>query len=150
MDAYNHRFDLITREIKHKKRCVDDSILWGETIEEILTRTCEYLTLTGGAGIIMNPDKFVFGKKRLEFLGFEVTEDGVEPGKELLKSILEFPRPKDISGIRGWFGLVEQVSWAFSKTEVMNPLRHLLSPKSEFLWTQELNDSFDKSKQEII
>ena len=148
MDAYNHRFDLITREVKHKKRCVDDSILWGDTIEEIFIRTCEYLTLTGGAGIIMNPEKFVFSKKRLEFLGFEVTEDGVEPGRPLLKSILEFPR--DISGIRSWFGLVEQVAWAFSKTDVMNPLRHLLSPKSEFIWSQELNDSFEHSKQEII
>ena len=42
----------------------------------------------------MNPDKFVFSKKRLEFLGFELTEDGLEPGRELIKSILEFPRPE--------------------------------------------------------
>ena len=150
MDAYCHRFDLITRDVKDKKRCVDDSILWGETIEENFMKTCRYLTLTGGAGIIMNPDKFVFCRKKLEFLGFELTEDGVEPGRELLKSILEFPRPRDISGIRSWFGLVEQVAWAFSKTDIMNPLRHLLSPNSEFLWTQELNNSFERSKQEII
>ena len=93
MDAYNHRFDLITKDVGHQKRCVDDSILWGETIEENFMRTCEYLTLTGGAGIIMNHEKFVFCKKKLEFLGFELTEDGVEPGRELLKSILDFPRP---------------------------------------------------------
>ena len=90
MDAYNHRFDLITREVRHKKRCVDDFILWGDNIEQIFIRTCEYLTLTGGARIIINPEKFLFSKKRLEFLGFEVIEDGVEPGRALLKSILEF------------------------------------------------------------
>ena len=150
MDAYNHRFDLITRDVKDKKRCVDDSILWGDNIEENFIKTCQYLTLTGGAGIIMNPDKFVFCKKKLEFLGFELTEDGVEPGRELLKSILDFPRPRDITGIRSWFGLVEQVAWAFSKTNVMNPLRHLLSPSSEFVWNQELNDAFERSKQEIV
>ena len=27
---------------------------------------------------------------------------------------------------------------------------HLLSPQSEFLWTQEINDAFERSKQEII
>ena len=150
MDAYNHRFDLITRDVKDKKRCVDDSILWANTIEEIFFKTCEYLSLTGGAGIIMNPDKFIFCRKQLEFLGFELTELGVEPGRELLKSIIDFPRPKDISGIRSWFGLVEQVAWAFSKTAVMSPFRHLLSPNSEYLWTQELNDAFEKSKIEII
>ena len=98
----------------------------------------------------MNPEKFVFSKKRLEFLGFELKDDGVEPGREILKSILEFPRPRDISGIRSWFGLVEQVAWAFSKTSIMNPLRHLLSPQSEFVWNQDLNDAFERSKKEII
>ena len=108
-DAYNHRFDLITRDFKNKKRCVDDTILWGDTVEENFFRTCDYLTLTVGAGIIMNPEKFLFSKKR----GFELKDDGVEPGREIPKSILEFPRPRDISGIRSWFGLVEQVAWAF-------------------------------------
>ena len=149
-DGYNHRFDLITRDITNKRRCVDDSIVWGTTIEEIFFKTCEYLTTTGQAGIIMNPEKFTFCKKRLEFLGFELTEDGVEPGKDLLKSITEFPRPKDISSVRSWFGLVEQVSWAFSKTEIMAPFRHLLSPNSKFEWNQELEKAFECSKSEIV
>ena len=109
-DGYNHRFDLITRDFEFKRRCVDDSIIWGNNIEEIFFRTCEYLYITGNAGIIMNPDKFVFGKKRLEFLGFELTEEGIEPSKEMLKSIANFPKPKNLSGVRSWFGLVEQVT----------------------------------------
>ena len=149
-DAYNHRFDLITRDFKHKKRCVDDSIIWGETIEEIFKRTCEYLSLTSAAGIIMNPEKFKFGKKCVEFLGFELKEDSIEPGKDLINSIREFPRPQDLSSTRSWFGLIEQVAWGFSKTKVMEPFRHLLKPKAEFNWTQELNRAFEISKDEII
>ena len=42
------------------------------------------------------------------------------------------------------------MSWAFSKTEVMAPMRHLLSPKTEFLWTQELQKSFEESKAKIV
>ena len=95
----------------------------------------------------MNRNKFVFGKREVEYLGFQLTEDGVEPGDELIKSILNFPRPENISGIRSWFGLVEQVSWAFSKTEIMAPFRRLLSPKSDFVSSQELNDSFESSKK---
>ena len=137
-DGYNHRFDEVTRGFENHNGCVDDTIIWAETIEESFHRTCEYLTLCGNAGIILNKKKLNFGKKKLEYLGFEMTEEGVEPGPVLLQSILDFERPRDISGVRSWFGLVEQVSWAFSKTEVMAPMRHLLSPKTEFLWTQEL------------
>ena len=32
----------------------------------------------------------------------------------------------------------------------MLPFRTLLKPSSEFLWTQELQDSFEKSKNEIV
>ena len=62
-----------------------------------LSKICEYLTLTGRAGIIMNPDKFKFGRKEVEFLGFELTADGVEPGKELVRYVRNLPRPRDIS-----------------------------------------------------
>ena len=35
-------------------------------------------------------------------------------------------------------------------TEVMLPFRELLKPSSTFLWTEELQDAFDKSKKIII
>ena len=98
----------------------------------------------------MNRNKFVFGRKEVKYLGFQLTEDGVEPGDELLKSIVNFPRPENISGIRSLFGLVEQVSWAFSKTDIMAPFRRLLSPKSVFVWSQDLNNSFEASKNKIL
>ena len=97
-DGYNHRFDLVTQDFKHKKPCVDDSILWGDSIEEVFLRTCEYLSLTGNAGIIMNPEKFKFAKENVEFLEFELKADSIEPGEELIKSIRDFPKPKDITG----------------------------------------------------
>ena len=148
-DGYCHRFDEVTRGFQDHKRLVDDSILWDSSLEELFFKTCKYLTICGNGGILMNRKKFVFGKQEVEYLGFKLMRDGVEPGDALLQSILNFPRPENISGIRSWFGLVEQVTWAFSKTEVMAPFRKLLSPKTDFVWTQELNDCFEASKKEI-
>ena len=77
-------------------------------------------------------------------------ESGLRPSDKLLNNIRNFPRPTSLSDIRSWFGIIEQVSYGFSKTEVMLPFRHLLSQKNDFLWTGELQDSFDKAKEEII
>ena len=49
----------------------------------------------------------------------------------MLEAVREFGRPKDFSGVRSFFGLIEQVFFAISKTEVMAPFRQLLSPKVE-------------------
>ena len=53
----------------------------------------------------------MWGVRELEFVCFWVAEDGVRPTTETLKAITEFPRPTDITGIRSWFGLVEQVAF---------------------------------------
>ena len=100
-------------------------------------------------GTIQNPDKFVWGREELEFVGFWLTKDGVRPTDDTLRAIKEFPRPADITGVRSWFGLIEQVAFAFSKTALMEPFRGLLKAKSVFAWTDELQTAFDVAKEEI-
>ena len=72
----------------------------------------------------------------------------MRPTKETLEAIAEFPRPTDITGIRSWFGLVEQVAFSFSKTELMEPFRQLLQPKQAFFWSEEMQVAFEKAKAE--
>jgi len=43
-----------------------------------------------------------------------------------LQSIRQFPSPTNIPGVRLWFGLVNQASYAFAQAEVMAPFRELL------------------------
>ena len=149
-DGYTQRYDEITADFPDYKRCVDDTYLWAESIRENFLMTCQYITLCSNNGIVFNVDKFQFCKREVEFLGYTLTEYGMKLTQNMLSSILEFPRPVDISGIRGWFGLVEQVAWAFSKTKEMEPFRALLKTSTPFLWTQELQDSFETVKQEIV
>ena len=65
-------------------------------------------------------------------------------------SIRSFPTPKNITQARAFFGLVEQVSYAFSKSADMVNFRHLLSPKTQFVWTDELESEFVLSKASIV
>jgi hypothetical protein len=149
-DGYVHRYDLITRDVKNVTRCVDDSCLWEETIEEQFFATCRYFLLGTNNGIVYTWKKFVFCQRELEFVGFWLAEDGVRPTLGMLESIQSFPRPADISGVRSFFGLVEQVSWAFSKTAIMEPFRELLSAKNVFSWSQKLQDAFERARTMIV
>merc|ERR1719186_1160391 len=56
----------------------------------------------------------------------------------------------NISDIRSWFGLINQVAYCFSKGTIMAPFRELLKPSTVFEWTADLQEAFDKSKAEII
>ena len=63
---------------------------------------------------------------------------------------MEFPTPTNISEVRAWYGLVNQVTYCFCKTAVMVPFHHLLTPATEFNWTDELEEAFVASKKKII
>ena len=142
-DTYCKRYNKITRGVRNLMRCVDDTLLWETSMEENFFKTCEYLSLAAGHGIMFNLKKFQFCQKTVEFLGFLLTDTG-------MKSIRDFPHPTDISGVRSFFGLVEQVSWAFSKCDNMVPFRTLLSCKEEFKWSDELQVVFEKAKENIV
>ena len=69
-DGYCQRFDEVTKDVDKLKRCVDDNLLWADSIEEMFWRTCKYLELTSSNGYIMNTNQFVFCVRELEFVGY--------------------------------------------------------------------------------
>jgi hypothetical protein len=81
---------MITKDVRNVKRCVDDSCLWEETVEEQFMATCKYLTLGTNNGIVYTWKKFVFCQRELEFLGYWLGEDGVRSTLGMLESIRKF------------------------------------------------------------
>ena len=148
-DGYTRRYDEIVSGVRNKTKCVDDVLLWADTLEESFFQTIEWLDICGRNGITLNPKKFVFGADTVEFAGFEITPDSVRPCQKYLRAIIDFPTPTGITDVRSWFGLVNQVSYAFSMTERMSPFRELLKPGNRFEWTPALQDAFEESKAVI-
>ena len=67
----------------------------------------------------------------MEYVGFEITRDSVKPSSSMLKAIKEFPMSINITQLRSFFGLVNQVNFAFSMKDTMAPFRELLQPSAE-------------------
>ncbi|XP_057312316.1 uncharacterized protein K02A2.6-like [Hydractinia symbiolongicarpus] len=111
---------------------------------------CRWLDTCGRNGIIQNPSKFKFAHDTVEFAGFEITPTNVRPSSTTLRAITDFPVPKNITDVRSWFGLVNQVSYTFSMADNMAPFRDLLKPQSEFYWDDRLDELFATSKAKIV
>ena len=101
-------------------------------------------------GITLHPEKFQFGQDTVTFAGFEITNNSVIPCCKFLDAIARFLTSKNIHGIRSWFGLINQVSYAFASSEKLQPFRHLLQPNTLFMWSNQLDGLFRESKSDII
>ena len=153
MDGYTHRFSLITEDIPNKETIVDDTLQWSEDIKENFSDVCKMLSTCHNAGLIFNSDKFQFGQETVEFAGLDVTMEGVRPCNKFLDRIKAFPKPDTLSEARSFFGMINQVSYSFAMSGVMEPFRHLLKPDTwaaGFSWTTELEEGFKLAKEKII
>ncbi len=148
-DGYTRRYDEIVSDIEDKTKCVDDVLLWSGSIEQSFFRTVAWLDICGRHGITLNPEKFIFAQDEVEFAGFDITMDSVKPSAKHFQAILNFPTPQNITDVRSWFGLVNQVSYAFSMADKMLPFRRLLQPGTPFRWDEDLDHLFEESKTVI-
>ena len=62
----------------------------------------------------------------------------------------EFWKTLNLSSAQAWFGLVNQVAWAYSISPVMQPFRTLIKPSSKFQWDETLDKAFEMSKGKLI
>ena len=148
-DAYTARYDALVAHIQNKTKCIDDALLWSTDITEAFHQAAEWLHICATDGITLNPRKFHFAEDEVEFAGFTITPTEVRPADKFTAAVRDFPTPKSITDVRAWFGLINQVSYAFSMTAAMSPFRHLLKPSTPFQWTDKLAEALHTSKLHI-
>ena len=152
-DGYNRHFDAVPSTFERKERCVDDTIHYDSDLEQHRWRTIDFLIRVGQAGIVLNPDKFQFAKRSIDFAGFGVSDSTIEPLPKYLDAITDFPSPTSTTDIRSWFGLVNQVAKlrpVTSWSDIMEPFKPFLSPRCQFSWSPQLEEAFQLSKDAII
>ena len=100
--------------------------------------------------ILYYSPKFQFGKGTVAFAGLTILQNGVIPSAKRLSATSYFPKLTDLTSARSWFGIINQVAWAYSVSSVMQPLRDLIRPNQKCYWDNNLNKLFESSNQVII
>ena len=101
-------------------------------------------------GVTLKRSKSQIAVTEADFGGFHLSELGIQCSSDLLKSICDFPRPKNLTDLRSWFGLVNQLGH-FSQeiTQIMEPFRPLLQKNSCYLWLPEHEQAFNEAKRRL-
>ena len=149
-DAFNGRVQEILSNTRRLVRIVDDMCIYDDTIEGAFWHTWELLETCAQNGIVVNLSKFQFCRQTIDFGGLSVTPSGVQPSSKMMAAIQDFPPPTDISKARAFFGLVNQVQWAYANGAEMAPFRDLVKPNTQFIWTDELKLLFERCKLKIL
>ena len=69
-------------------------------MEEHWWRTIEFLELAGKNGVVFNYEKLQFCQPVVDFAGFRISDENIEPLPKYLDAIREFPTPGTVTDIR--------------------------------------------------
>ncbi|KAL5460200.1 hypothetical protein EMCRGX_G033628 [Ephydatia muelleri] len=111
---------------------MDNVLIFGSSQGAHDCRLQAALQRIGTSGVTLNPNKCIFSKHKMTFLGHIVSQQGICADPEKSRAILNMPNPKDISELRRFLGIINQFSPNLS--DLSRPLRDLLSSRKTWLW----------------
>ncbi len=129
---------------------MDDILVWGQTQDEHDMRLHAVLEKAQKAGIMLNMDKCELTRHTVRFLGHVISADGVKPDLEKTRAVQEMDAPKNVSELRSFLGMVNQLGrFLPNLAEKDKVLRDLLSKKNHWYWGTEQQAAFDQLKTEL-
>ena len=102
-------------------------------------------------GMKLNPLKCAFGVSAGRFLGFMVTQRGIEANPAYLKAILKSPDPSSKKGIQQLIGRLVALGRFISRfTDRLKPFFATLRGANRAEWNEECDRAFMAIKQYLI
>jgi hypothetical protein len=90
-------------------------------------------------------DKCDFYQRKIEYLGHAIYEEGIAFDREKIRSIMEWPIPKDVVDIRSFMGITRYYHrFIEGLSKIAYPITYLQKKETKFNWSQKCRDNFNK------
>lgn len=99
------------------------------------------------AGLSLKATKCSFATTTMEYLGHDLTPEGIKPTNRLIKAITDFPRPQDEAAVRRFVALAGYYRRFMPDFgSKMAPLTTLLRKSTEWSWGEPQEEAFTWAK----
>ena len=92
---------------------------------------------------------FVFCERSVDWAGFRIGPDGVSPLPSHTDAIRSFPAPRNVTDLRSFMALVNQVSMFHATQPRLLPFRDLLKKDTTWFWDDVLDSLFHDTRASI-
>ena len=132
---------------------IDEIIIFFKSVEEHFERLLAVLQRISHANLKCRPDKCIFLRTSVEFLGHVVSSEGVAILPSRIEAVADWPRPKSIREVREAIGLMSYYRRHIRGfAEVARPVTDLLKGdhNKRFQWSDEADEAFQRLKMALV
>uniref|UniRef100_A0A3B4WDD1 Gypsy retrotransposon integrase-like protein 1 n=2 Tax=Seriola lalandi dorsalis TaxID=1841481 RepID=A0A3B4WDD1_SERLL len=126
---------------------LDDIIVLGRDITQMLERLVQVFTRLRGANLKLKPSKCCLFREQVSYLGHVVSARGIATDPEKVLKVVEWPAPQNISEVCQFVGLASYYRrFVEDFATVAKPLHELTKKYARFNWTAECQEAFEELK----
>ena len=150
-DIFQQRMNDLLGHLPFVRCYLDDVLIVTKgTWDEHLQAVREVLECMNEKGLKINAMKSFFGKDRIEYLGYDISQEGIRPQAKKIEAIKALQPPKTRKQLRSLIGMINfyRDCWR-GRSHLLSPLTRLMSKSISFKWTPVEQKAFDDIKAAI-
>lgn len=129
---------------------LDDILIFSDSEEEHRAHVREVLRRLRANGLYAKPEKCEFHVRRVEFLGFIVTPEGIDMDPAKVEAVVNWPIPTNLKEVQSFLGFINFYRrFIHQFSHKAKPLHNLTRKGVPFAWTAECQRAFDRLKTQI-
>jgi hypothetical protein len=150
-DIFQEKMNILMGDLEFTRTYIDDLlILTKGSLGDHLTKLDEVLKRLQNSGLKVNIKKSFFAKHELEYLGYWITRNGIQPSQSKVTAIQQIAAPKTKKELRKFIGMVNYYRdmW-IRRSDILAPLASLTSKTAKWQWTEQHNNAFELMKNVV-
>ena len=150
-DIFQEKMSGLMEDLEYVRAYIDDFlIITNGTFNDHMEHLSSVFVKLQNAGLKVNIKKLFFAKGELEYLGYWITRDGIQPTTKKVHAITNIAPPTNKKELRRFIGLVNYYRdmW-IRRSHVLAPLASLISKTTKWVWGPEHQKAFDTMKKII-
>ena len=148
-DIFQEKMSTLMQDLEYVRTYLDDLLCltkgdWNDHLSKLDT----IFQRLSNAGLKVNARKSFFGRSELEYLGYWITRDGIQPVTKKVEAIKNLATPKNKRELRHFIGMINYYRdmW-IRRSEILAPLAALTSKNVPWQWTEVHQKAFEMIKQ---
>ncbi|CAF4286876.1 unnamed protein product, partial [Rotaria sordida] len=133
---------------------IDDVIIYSPTFEQHIQDLKRVLEALRSANLTLKTFKCHFCRRETKYLGYIITSDGVQPDSDLVKSVVNFSRPRTIRDVQLFLGFTGYYhrfiqNYVRIAEPLIRQLRFTVTSNHHLRWSNECTEAFNTLKKKL-
>jgi hypothetical protein len=149
-EVFQHTMKETLQGLQGCETIMDDTIVFGRTMEEHDRRLDAVLERIEKSGLKLNKSKCHLRQKEVKYFGHLISQAGVSPDPDKVKAIRDMPPPTNVSELRTLCGMLNYLTkFVPHMASTLKPITNLLQKNMAWCWGPAQQQAFEAVKQKI-